>query len=42
MTELNGILLNYTTAYHPETDGLSEAFVKRLKEVSTLVSSEKD
>ena len=42
MTELNGILLNYTTAYHPETDGLSEAFVKRLKEVPRLVSSEKD
>ena len=38
-----GILLyipHFTTAYHPQTDGLSEAFVKKMKEVVRLVSSE--
>ena len=36
----HGILPHFTTAYHPQTDGLSEAFVKKMKEVVRLVSSE--
>jgi len=36
----HGILPHFTTAYHPQTDSLSEAFVKKMKEVVHLVSSE--
>ena len=36
----HGILPHFITAYQPQTDGLSEALVKKMTEVVSLVSSE--
>ena len=35
----HGILPHFITVYHPQTDGPSEAFLKKMKEVVKLVSS---